>query len=238
MSLPEPMAGSGQVSSFAGDAHRPVFVGGCPRSGTTLLRTMLDSHPDLAMPRETRFLLETWERRRAFGDLSDPDNRRRLARSVFRRTGSKAGRLGVPRRSAIAVLTAAPPTIGSLLGACFAQYAERHNKIRWGDKRPIYVLHLDAIFAMFPNAQFINLIRDPRGVVASIHKLGWFGRDTIPAVDWWGRSLRAADTWRNRLRPDAMKGAGPPLLVTVTVSGCLLRLSQLATTKEAPCGRV
>jgi sulfotransferase family protein len=181
---------------------RPVFVGGCPRSGTTLLRTMLNSHPDLALPRETRFVLETWARRAEFGDLSEAANRRRLARSIFRRRRTHGDRLEVRPRRGVTSLIAAPPTIGSLLGTCFALYAESHGKARWGDKRPMYVLHLDAIFAMFPDAQFINLVRDPRSVVASIRKLGWFGGDVVPAVDLWERSVRAADAWRDRLRPD------------------------------------
>lgn len=189
-------------SPFAGAAGRPVFVGGCPRSGTTLLRTMLNSHPELALPRETRFVLETWARRAEFGDLREPANRRRLARSIFRRRRTHGDRLDVPPRRGVTSLVAAPPTLGSLLGTCFALYAERHGKPRWGDKRPMYVLHLDAIFAMFPDAQFVNLVRDPRSVVASIRKLGWFGGDVVPAVDLWERSVRAADTWRDRLRPD------------------------------------
>ncbi|MBI3838011.1 MAG: sulfotransferase, partial [Planctomycetia bacterium] len=40
------------------DSFSPVFLIGCPRSGTTLLRVMLDSHPHLASPPETFFLLD------------------------------------------------------------------------------------------------------------------------------------------------------------------------------------
>ena len=36
--------------------RRPIFVVGCPRSGTSLLAVMLDSHPDVAVPPETAFL--------------------------------------------------------------------------------------------------------------------------------------------------------------------------------------
>ena len=43
-------------------SQRPVFVGGAPRSGTTLLRVMLDAHPELAIPGETRILVDGYLR--------------------------------------------------------------------------------------------------------------------------------------------------------------------------------
>jgi hypothetical protein len=51
-------------------AERPIFVVGCPRSGTTLLQLMLHSHPRIAIPPETRFMLDIYERRLEFGDLA------------------------------------------------------------------------------------------------------------------------------------------------------------------------
>ena len=68
-----------RLSNFVGQPDRPLIIGGCPRSGTTLLRTMLQAGPEVAIPRETRFVLEAWRERRRFGDLRDADNRRRLA---------------------------------------------------------------------------------------------------------------------------------------------------------------
>ncbi|MBA0124282.1 sulfotransferase [Haloechinothrix sp. YIM 98757] len=195
---------SGALSPFAGAPDRPVFVGGCPRSGTTLLRTMLNSHPELAMPRESRFLLETWRRRERFGDLGVERNREKLARWIFTRKAARPGRVGVESQRAIERLVAAPPTVGSLLGTCFLMYAEQQGKERWGDKRPMYVQYLDAIFAMFPDAQFVNVVRDPRAAVASMRRLDWYGGDVVPVAELWERSQRAADAWRRRLAPDQL----------------------------------
>ncbi|MGH3023388.1 MAG: sulfotransferase family protein, partial [Gaiellaceae bacterium] len=157
-------------SVYADRPNRPVFVGGCPRSGTTMLRLMLNSHPDLAVPHETRFLIPIWDRRATFGDLSNPKNRRRIARWIAARPKARLYRLGVKRDELISVLEAAPPTLGSVLGAPFALYAERQGKARWGDKRPSHVQQLHAIFAMFPDAQFVNVVRDPRATVTSVRK--------------------------------------------------------------------
>ena len=76
-------------------SDRPVFVIGCPRSGTTLLTLMLSSHSRIAFPPETRFLLPVFRAHREFGDLREKRNRRRLARRVVRRKGTKFAHLGV-----------------------------------------------------------------------------------------------------------------------------------------------
>jgi hypothetical protein len=183
----------------------PVFVGGCPRSGTTLLRTMLNSHPELAMPRETRILVDGYRRRAEWGDLRQPQNRRRVAHWVIERKRSRYRQLTDDADELVARMVAAAPTIGSVLGAGFGLYAERHGKARWGDKRPSLVLNLDAVFAMFPDAQYINVVRDPRAVVVSIRKAGrqygWGAHGLPGGTDTWERSVRAAERWRRRLGP-------------------------------------
>jgi len=180
---------------------RPLFIGASPRSGTTMLRSMLNNHPDLAVPHETWFVIPAWEHRREFGDLREEANRRKLAKFIVQRK-THVDRLGVPRGKAIERLVAAPPTLGSVLGTYFAMYAHEHGKPRWGDKRPQYVNRLRALFTMWPDAQFINVVRDPRSSVASMRKLGWYGYDVVPALELWHRSTQAADHWRRRLRAD------------------------------------
>lgn len=193
-----------KLSKFAEQPNRPVIIGACPRSGTTLLRTMLNSHPEIGVPRETRFVLEAWAERESFGDLRERANRRRLALWIFRREESQAGRLGLNRKKAIARLVAAPPTLGSMLATCFLMYAERQGKARWGDKRPTYAARMYVIRDFFPNAQFVNMLRDPRACAASMRKLGWYDGDIAPAVELWERSVKVVDRRRRRLAPDQL----------------------------------
>ena len=190
----------------APQSDRPVFVGGCPRSGTTLLRTMLTAHPELAIPQETRFLIDGYRARRRWGDLADPDNRRRLARWVVDRRVSRHAQLTPDTDELVARMVAAPPTIGSVLSAGFRLHAERHGAVRWGDKRPSLVLNLDAVFAMFPGAQYVNVVRDPRAAIASIRTVGrrhgWSAHGIPGGTEAWARSQREADRWRRRLPAD------------------------------------
>jgi hypothetical protein len=184
----------------------PVFVGGCPRSGTTLLRSMLNAHPDLAIPHETRFVVDAYRNRRAYGDLSDPAMAEKLARFVVKRRQSRIDRLDLTPEEIVEVITAAPPTIGSKLAAPYAAHAAAQGKARWGDKRPHYVLNLDAVFAMFPGAQYVNIVRDPRSAVASINEMGanrnWYEDGIIDGLDVWTRSQEEADRWSKRVGPE------------------------------------
>jgi Sulfotransferase family len=185
---------------------RPVFIGGCPRSGTTLVRSMLDSHPDLAIPHETRFLIYAYRRRARWGDLSRRENREDLARRMIARERSRTWRLSEDPEALVERMGAAGPTIGSALSAGFELYADQHGKARWGDKRPSLLLDLDAVFAMFPDAQYVNVVRDPRAVVASIRRVGdahgWNPERIARGTELWERSDRVARRWEKRLPSD------------------------------------
>src|SRR5919109_1016208 len=163
-------------SRYEGTPDRPLFIGACPRSGTTLPRVMLDNHPDLALPHETNFVRPLWWRRVHFGNLRDPANRRRAAEWIFSDKSTRSGRLRggkLSRADAIRRVAAAPPTVGSIVQATLEIYAELHGKPRWGDKRPAYSGFIGMLFAMFPHAQYINVVRDPRAVVASQIRMPW-----------------------------------------------------------------
>ncbi|MEV0902338.1 sulfotransferase [Actinoplanes sp. NPDC049802] len=175
-------------------SDRPIFVVGCPRSGTTMLQLMLHAHPRIALPPESRFLIPAYQRRHRFGDLSEPAQRRALAEFI---TGtSHFGDLALDRQATIEAIVAAPPTLGSALGTVFQLYAQRFGKPRWGDKRPLYLRHLPTIRRLFPDAQIINIVRDGRDCVASLKEAPWISGDLDQLIDIWARSadssLRAA----------------------------------------------
>ena len=106
-------------------SDRPIFVVGCPRSGTTMLSLMIHAHPRLAMPPESRFLLKVWRAREKFGDLSTPEQRLALGKACVR-TGSKVRDLGLDPQETLDAILAAPPTLGSAFGTVFKMYADMH----------------------------------------------------------------------------------------------------------------
>ena len=131
----------------------PLFVLGVSRSGTTLLRVILDRSPGIAIPDETFFIPQLAHRHSSPVDSEEfLDDVRRLPRLAA--WGVTAEELEARLRSGMSV--------GEALSAVFSAYAAKHGKPRWGDKTPLYMRHLGLIERLFPDAQYVHLIRDGR----------------------------------------------------------------------------
>jgi hypothetical protein len=167
---------------------RPIIVLGCPRSGTTLLQVMLHSHKRIAIPPENRFVLPAYRQRLRFGNLEERANRRALARFIVGRR-RRFPDFGLDRRRTVKQIVAGPPTVGSALGVVLRAYAERFDRSRWGDKRPHYHRYIEVILRLFPDAQIVHVVRDPRDCVASLKRMPWWKRDSYHAVSAWASSM-------------------------------------------------
>lgn len=131
----------------------PLFVLGVSRSGTTLLRVILDRSPGLAIPDETFFIPQLAHRHSSPVDPEEfLDDIRRLPRLAA---------WGVPAEDFTSRLRRGM-SVGEALSAVFSAYAVKHGKPRWGDKTPMYMRHLGLIERLFPDAQYVHLVRDGR----------------------------------------------------------------------------
>jgi sulfotransferase family protein len=180
---------------------RPIFVVGCPRSGTTLLQLMLHAHPRIAIPPETRFLLPVFDSRHTLGDLRDAANRRELALRIVEDRATKFHDLRLDPDQVVEEIVAGPPTVGTAVGIVFQAYARRFDKPRWGDKRPAYIRRLDVLLRLFPDAQIVHLIRDGRDCVASLKEMPWYKPDSFHAVATWTGAIDAGRRAAHRLGP-------------------------------------
>ncbi|WP_285578495.1 sulfotransferase family protein [Actinoallomurus iriomotensis] len=183
--------------------ERPIFVVGCPRSGTTMLQLMLHAHPRIAIPPETRFLLPAYDARADFGDLRVPGNRLALARWIVDRKQTRFADLGLDGQRVIEQIVAGPPTLGSALGIVLRAYAARFGKPRWGDKRPGYFQHIPTLRRLFPDAQIVQLIRDGRDCVASLKEMDWYKHDSHHALATWVESIEAGERAARTLGPES-----------------------------------
>jgi Sulfotransferase family len=182
-------------------SDRPVFVVGCPRSGTTLLSLMLHAHPNLAMPPETRFLITTWRRRARYGDLRTRQQRRALAARITR-DRSRVRDLGLDPAELSPKIISGPPTIGSAFGIVFREFAQLHGRARWGDKRPGYYQEVDVLLRLFPDAQIVHIIRDGRATVASLKQMPWWRFDSIATMAAWSLAESCLRRDQRRLPAD------------------------------------
>jgi hypothetical protein len=175
-------------------------VVGVSRSGTTLLRLMLDAHPQLAVPAESRFLPELIERIAAGAD--------RAAAAGFVTGSERWDDFGLDAEAFRARVEALPEFgAGQVARAFFGLYAEGQGKPRWGDKSPPYVVSMPAIHGALPEARFVHLIRDGRDVAASLMARDWGAR----------RPRRIARRWTSEVQAGRQAAAtlGPALCLEV-----------------------
>ena len=171
------------------------FIVGVGRSGTTMLRLMLDAHPALAIPPETHFVpalidaidsgatpeaaVETMTAVRQWGDLG-------IEPAEVLERWAKLDGFESP----------------AALRAFYAIYQERQDKPRWGDKTPIYVKNMRKIEKTLPEARFIHVIRDGRDVALSRWKRTLGDKDPAPAsqvAEGWQRRIRRAQKQGSKL---------------------------------------
>ncbi len=180
---------------------RPIFIIATPRSGTTLLTALLHAHRSIAMPPETRFLQVVYRERESFGDLRVAANRRRVAERITAKN-TMFGDLRLDRRQVIEAVTNAPPTLGSLFGTVWQEFARSRGKRRWGEKRPGYWREPKTILRLFPDAQIIHLVRDPRACAASLSRVAWWEGGVPRSAAVWHMSNRDLDRLGRNLPAD------------------------------------
>ncbi|MCK6478923.1 MAG: sulfotransferase [Planctomycetaceae bacterium] len=165
----------------------PVFIVGCERSGTTLLRLMLNAHPALAIPGETWYLPELEEERERIRGEGAADWRERILAVITAK--NTFPELGVPREEIAAALAGVDVADGGAVLSCAHRaFAAREGKPRWGDKTPGYVRRLPLLARRFPGASVIHVVRDGRDVALSLLDKP-FGPKTVvdAAVHWKAR---------------------------------------------------
>lgn len=159
------------------------FVVGAPRSGTTLLRFMLDAHPDLAIPPETGFLVPL----AALAERGD-FRRKDILEVItgFPQFAPAFTEFGIPRWRLRRAMKKAEPTVAEAVRCFYRLYAGRFGKRRFGDKTPLYGKHVASIASILPEAHFIHIVRDGRDVALSLRQT-WFspGPDMAILAAYW-----------------------------------------------------
>ena len=150
----------------------PIFVGGAGRSGTTLVRVILDSHPNIVCGPElklTPLIGQLWHQFMTVHApvlqeyLLEPDDVNELFREFFFRLVGK--------------------------------YWERSGKSRLAEKSPNNVFVFPRLHALFPESPLIHVVRDGRDVVCSLLEMNWVDPTTGQPVDYTQDAGKAAEYW-------------------------------------------
>lgn len=173
---------------------QPFFITGFQRSGTTLLRVMVDSHPEIAVPLDVTGLWWRLEGELArFGDLLEATNRRALVTAVL---GEERIRLwNVPLTVDGVLERWTSPGYPGAIAAFYAAYAAHFGKRHWGDKDPGNMTRLDVLNRWFPECRVLHLVRDGRGACASLVRQNFGPDDLLACAEQWREEV----TWVRRM---------------------------------------
>jgi hypothetical protein len=159
----------------------PIFIVGANRSGTTLLRLMLNAHSRIAIPDELAYF------RSSYAGVSIEQWR---SPSFSRNTYERIVRDFVNRSVRVCPLLDAYSLTDSITrhsatnlrhpySTVLNTWAAHHGKHRWGEKTPGNLFYIDIIQEMYPSAYFVYMVRDPRAGVASMLKTNFFPDDVV-----------------------------------------------------------
>ena len=162
----------------ARDSETPIFIGGMPRSGTTLLRAMIDSHPDIACGPELRVTPAI----------------ARYSAELRRSHGAVLSRYYGADDAIVC------DAFAGLINDYLQPYRRRRGRPRLAEKTPANAFHFHEIAALFPAAKLVMLVRDARDVVASLKTMQWRDDRTGSPLEITRNSAAAAAQWAHCAR--------------------------------------
>ena len=186
------------------EGRPPIFVGGLPRNGTTLVGRLLGSHSEIAIPPDELGFFQT------FWEPGDPPDRPKHDRveldprleRLLRRIPS----WGLPEDEVLEAARDPTTTYRDLFVLLLDLYRRRAGKPRVGEKTVYYHQRLDVLDAWFEDHRFVHVVRNPIDSFASVK---WFKRgtprpnkvDLLPWLHEWNESATLA-LRRSHAQPD------------------------------------
>jgi len=158
----------------------PIFIVGANRSGTTLLRLLLNAHSAVAIPDEINYFYG-FDWTVSYHNWRTPS----LSTAVYEAFVTRFLRANAPNVPGLDCsalrenILSRPPSLRRPYRLLLQGWADLHDKSRWGEKTPGNIYHADLLIDMFPAAHFVHVIRDPRGGVASMNRVSFFPDDAV-----------------------------------------------------------
>lgn len=157
--------------------NKPVFVVGHPRSGTTLLATILGRHSCLAMPPETQFLIN---------NMFDEHARVNIAEII---KNPRIGDLKLNVEEVQLQFSKTDMDLKAAFSTLLNCYRILSNKQRVGEKSPMHLYHVEQIIKWFPDAKIVCIQRDCVDVIQSLMRVPWSHKKVARHAYYWNKSL-------------------------------------------------
>jgi Sulfotransferase family len=181
----------------------PVFVVGHARSGTSITAALMRKYLKINFGTESQFIVRYFNRLTRYGVLQDDRDLRLLVHDIaaercFYRWRKRFGFTLDPER-VLAELE--ERTYRGVLLAIFGQFAAYHRMDRWGDKTPEYNRSLSVLDELFPDAQYVHVVRDGRDAALSAFKIHFGDKNAYATALEWIESVEAVRRFAARLPP-------------------------------------
>lgn len=165
---------------------KSVFIGGCPRSGTTMLGSILGSAPDCVVTPESHF------KQTIPADLNvnwnEGIDRRDFLASLEKSFRFKLWKISLPLEKDMPHILK-PADYRRAILSLASEYADKKNWRFWIDHTPQNIQNPLMLLKIFPKAKFIHIVRDPRAVASSVIPLFWGPDSAEEAAFWWAQKL-------------------------------------------------
>lgn len=165
----------------------PIFIGGCDRSGTTLLGSMMGSHDKCVCVPESQFIIDIIN-----GSKFDANSIDSLHILKLISNHPRFKLWGIILDPAPFAKRNRTTTYSRLIEWLVTKYGEANRKAQfdyWVDHTPSNVKYASALFSLYPNAKLIHIIRDGRSVASSIIPLNWGPKTIDQAAYFWLKNL-------------------------------------------------
>lgn len=179
--------------------NAPIFIVGCPRSGTGLLRDLLRAHPRLTFPQESHFIPQLYKEYR---HRRQPIDAPKLAERILRLPWVHKWAKDLPLEPS---QFAEDKSYRQVVERVFEAWARSQNKPRWGDKTPQNVTQIPVLVELFPDCQILHIVRDGRDVAMSWLRTWFSPGNMYMAARQWQHFVSAGRNAGQMLAPETYK---------------------------------
>ena len=218
------------------ESELPIFVLGNPRSGTTLLRLLIASHPDFVIPPECGFAVwlrtQGWSWRPEYNDEPNEIDRFLVALNNCR----KYETWNLPDKKVVEKIKLQRPQNYSELVACvYLAYASEYKPTArfWGDKNNFHMVHVNDIAEMFPQCRFVHIVRDVRDIACSYRELATLESSSPYRPNLPSNVESIAEQWN-----DNIEAVGKSFETIAANRRCFVRYEDLVINPEATLSKL
>jgi hypothetical protein len=184
----------------------PIFIIGTERSGSNLLRLILNAHSRIAVPHPPHIVRYFAPLEKYYLRARPPEESfARLVDDIVRFVDRHIHPWNMALDRAQILATADPRDVIGVFAAIYEQYRAHTGKARWGCKSTFLIDYTDRILARFPNAKLILLVRDPRDVAVSSRESVFNPFHPYVTAQLWARQQQRGLTLLRSLSPQTIR---------------------------------